>query len=349
MKLASVHAAFLLVLLAAGGLMIWRSSSPTRALRPPVTADGARILLPDAALLVTLDLEALGRSEWGKRALAELPSTLAGSGVGRRCAAEQLERVRSLALAVPTEEAGRGFEVGLVADGAFEAEETAACAAELVTARGGEVALSRLNDFDVVRDRRGGGELAIRDGGPLILSGGTFFRELVERVAVLGERKRASEEEDVRARLHAALRARAGEAPLLATWVLAPGWLERWLAEPQFAASPLARIRTVVVRGEADQRLRIRAELSVEDDASAEQLRVFAGQLVRDFGLLTPPAHSDFQIVRDARLVRISFSIASADPSAWLAPLGAKSHPLGGANSQELETERQSTAGGAAQ
>jgi hypothetical protein len=317
--------------------------------RSPLTADGVRILLPDASLLVTLDLEALGRSEWGKRALAGLPSTLAGSGVGRRCAAEQLDRVQSLALAVPTEEAGRrGFEVGLVADGAFEAEEAVACAAELVTARGGEVARSRLNDFDVVRDRRGDGELAVRDGGPLILSGGNFFRELVERAAVLGERKRASEEEDVRARLHAALRTRAGEAPLLATWVLAPGWLERWLAEPQFAASPLARVRTVVVRGEADQRLRIRTELSVEDDASAEQLRVFAGQLARDFGLLTP-AHSDFQIVRDARLVRITFSTASADPSAWLAPLGAKSHPLGGANSQELETERQSTAGGAAQ
>lgn len=333
-----MHWALSVVLLAAGLALFSRSGRQAGPESEP-EVDVVAILLPGAALLVTLDLVALQESPWGRSFLAGLP-TLLGSTQDRECASRELKQARRLGLAVPTGSLqGADFDVGWVAEGPFSAADAAGCADAVVRSRGGQPAHGTLDGFTVLRDRRQAGELAVRDGGPLIVSGGSYFRDLVERASGAGRADVGLTE-----RLHHALRANAGRAPLLASWVLAPGWLERWLSEPGTQASPLSAIRAVLIRGEADRSLRLTAELSVEDETSARRLEVFARRFAADIGAHTSDG---FSITRGPSRVSIELSVQSSDVGALVAPLRSlsPSHPLRSPNAQKVEPEREGSAG----
>jgi hypothetical protein len=352
-KLERIHFALFVALLGGAIALVWRTSQRRSeiSVRHAASFDALEVLLPDAALLLTLDVIALGRSPWGRTVLAGL-AELAGSGAGQRCASEQLARARRISLAVPAESpSADSFDVGLVFEGSFEEDAAIGCAAALVEARRGVPTLSTLNDFRVLRDRQGAGELAVRDDGPLILSGGTYFRELVERAG-----RNPPRDASVRERLHGALRRKAGPAPLIATWVLPPAWLERWLGEPQFAESPLAPVRAILVRGVANRHLDLDMELSVEEEEDAKRLEAFARRLSADFGIASSARTDALAITRRGMQVTVALSVADTDPGAWLGALASlggyaerRSHPLGSANPQQIQPQKQGAAGRTAQ
>ena len=82
--------------------------------------------------------------------------------------ADSAEAALSLAQANPP-------EFAVVAQGEFQSAAVLACAARLLRVRSGEPARSRLGSFQLLRDQKGAGELAVRTGGPLISSGGLFI------------------------------------------------------------------------------------------------------------------------------------------------------------------------------
>lgn len=325
-----IHFGLLLVMAALAFALVRRSLSdappppgPAARARP----DAVELLLPEASLLLTLDVRAMGRSAAGRALLARLVD-LAGSKTAGSCADRQLTRVRRLGLAVPA--TSTGLELGVVAEGDFDAVEVLACAEELLKNRGGDPVHSHVAGFRVLRDRRGSGELAVVDGGPLILSGNTYFRDLLDRASGALPREHGTRE-----RLHLALRARAGDAPLLGTAVLPPGWLQHWLGEPDVARSPLALVRAVVVRGELDGALRLHVELSAEDAAGAVRIEAFLRTAAADFLGLSEQAAA-LAVQREAERVRVTLDERAL---ALLDRLGAPSHALDRPDAQEVEPD----------
>lgn len=274
MRLSWIHWALALVLVAAQ-VAATRRAPRTRAAEEAASR-ALSILLPESALLVTADWRAIARRGWG-RALAS--RVRAWSRAAPACASEQLERVEHLALALPATPAGAELELAVVADGAFEARPALECAAQVIRARGGAPRHATLNGFSVLRDAAGAGELGVRDGGPLILSGGPYFQDLLGRA--LQPRDPAS---GVRERLHLLLRAQARGAPLVATWVLAPGWFEAWLGDPSLAGSPWASLRAALLWAEPGEALRVRVQLSSESPEAAARLEPMLRRIAGEAG-----------------------------------------------------------------
>jgi hypothetical protein len=359
LSVARVHAVLLLGLLAGAAALVWRSArEEERTSVAPVSDDAAAILLPEAALFATLDVAALSRTPWGRSALS---AALATSAEGETCADEEIRKIRRLALALPSEGNARlrstspGVELALVAEGGFDALSASACAFAVLHRRGGEPARSHVNGFRVVRDRRGSGELAVRDGGPLIVSGGDYFRELLERWPQQEsprEHTALPAGAGVQERLHRALRAEAAPAPLLATWVLPPGWLERWLGDAELSRSPLGSVRAVVIRGEAAHALAFQVRLTAESAEAAAELEPFLRRLgVGTAMFLSQGAAPAPKVTRAGATLDVWFTTEGYDLGRIRAAIagGGPSHALDGADPQKLDTDAEHAAGGRAQ
>jgi hypothetical protein len=360
LSVARVHVVLLLGLLAGAAALVSRSAREgERTSAAPVIDEAAAILLPDAALFATLDVAALSRTRWGRSALS---AALATSAEGEACADEEIRKIRRLAFALPFESNARrrstetGVELALVAEGGFDATGASACAFAVLHRRGGEPARSHVNGFRVVRDRRGSGELAVRDGGPLIVSGGGYFRELLERwpqqdsprehVALPGVMPSVQE------RLHRALRAAAAPAPLLATWVLPPGWLEGWLGDAELGRSPLGSIRALVIRGEATHALAFQVRLTAESAEAAAELEPFLRRLGAGAAMfLSQGAAPAPKITRAGATLDVRFTTEGYDLSRVRAAIGGggPSHALEGADPQKPDAGTEHAAGGGAQ
>jgi hypothetical protein len=285
----------------------------------------AEMALPDAALVATVDLRALRKSLWGHVALEQL-LTLAGKS--EECARSTIDQVEQLTLAIPAEgSTSTAPELGVIAEGDLQASGVVECATRLLRARGGQPEASQLGGFRRLRDKHGLGELAVRDGGPLLLSEGSYLRALLERTSG-GHATR----QGVSERLHSALRRELGPAPLLLTWVLPPGWLERWLEDPEVSRSPLAELRALALRGEIGERLSLRATLAAESAAGAEQIEAFLQRAEAEFRPLTAAALGSGQgpgirITRSAERVMLSIEVDTRGlATRWL---GAPSAPSG--------------------
>lgn len=227
------------------------------------------IALPGAALFATLDLRALGGSSWGGAALEQL---LPFAGQREDCTRAVLAVVEQLALTIPAEgSTSDAPEFGVVALGEnLKAAQVLDCAARVLRAHGGEPEPSRLGEFYTLRDAQRHGQLAVRDGGPLVLSGGSTFNALLER-----SRGVLAPSDGARERLHVALRRELGPAPLRLTWVLPPGWLERWLEDAAVSRSPLSELRALALRGSLAEQLSLKALLAADNDAGAQRIEAF--------------------------------------------------------------------------
>jgi hypothetical protein len=122
------------------------------------------------------------------------------------------------------------------------------CAALSIADRKGEPVQTRIGKFHTIRDqRKRGGELAIRDGGPLILSGGAYFRELLDASESSRPGAALARSRDA---AHAELRQQLGiSEPLLVSWVLPPNWVAHFVPAQEAKLSPLADIRAVGLAG----------------------------------------------------------------------------------------------------
>jgi hypothetical protein len=168
------------------------------------------------------------------------PAAEQGQELEPRCGVHPLDQATELALALRSRANGDS-ELFVSTAGSVRASTTIACAEAMIRARGGVPERSRIGSFVTLRDTAldaPRGALAVRDGGPILLSEPAPLRAMVETV----DRRTSSLFDDP---LHAALRRRqAGRPVLLATLVLEPGWPERW-GVPELSDSPLAATRTL--------------------------------------------------------------------------------------------------------
>jgi hypothetical protein len=162
--------------LAASGWLVTRGKRATP--EPARAADVLDAVPAGPALLLTVDVEALGEA-------AALELLRAGGsallGLRELCGFEPLLGLRQVALAVPPREPTETPDFALIARTVLDQEPVLRCAEVVIRKRGGTPVRSRLGRFDSVRDQhKPQGEIAIRDDGLFVLSGGRYFRDVVD-------------------------------------------------------------------------------------------------------------------------------------------------------------------------
>ncbi len=142
-----------------------------------------------------------------------------------------------------------------------------------------------------MRDRKGGGgELATKDG-LLIVSGGSYFRELLD--AADGNAP-AREHEAGRDARHAALRRTLGSGDIVATWLLSDGWFERVSGDSSARLSPLSSLKALAARLIVGEDVRVSVLLECADADGAQRIATLIGDMRTSLGSLArAPALSD--------------------------------------------------------
>jgi hypothetical protein len=207
----------LLVALVAAALLVWRAQGHARVVRP--TFDLLSVVPPGPELLVTADVSALSPT-----VAAELLRAGGGALLGLReqCGFEPLLALRRFAFAMPFRDqpADGPSDFALIAETALEPEPVLACAETVIRRRGGRPARSMLGAFTSVRDQsKPLGEVAIRADGLFVLSGGRYFREVIDAAngAASGD-----EVARLRSRAHVAVRRKLGSNQLTVTMLVGP-------------------------------------------------------------------------------------------------------------------------------
>jgi hypothetical protein len=172
---------------------------------------------PGPALIVSADVEGLGRE-----ATQQLLSTGRGALLGLRelCGFEPLLSLREVVLAATQVTSVRDADFAVIARTSLDPEATLRCAEAVIRRRGGEPVQSALGAFRSVRDAAHPlGEVAIRGDGLFVLSGGQYFRDVIDTAS--GNRH-GDEAATLRNQLHAGIRKRLGASPLVVSWLVGP-------------------------------------------------------------------------------------------------------------------------------
>ena len=238
------------------------------------------LIPPGSAFLLTADLQQLEHAPLGVLLAQRLGHLGGANQLASVCGFDPLARLDQLVLAVPS--AGLAAQehpedFGIVASGQFTGAEITRCASAVIKQRGGDPVTSQLGSFASVRDRKTiGGELAARDGGPLIVSGGSYLRELID--AAEGNAAKP-EREDTRATRHAELRRDLGSGSVLATWLLGEGWFERVSGDGNARLSPLSTLESVGARLDVDPSAQLSVLLECADSAGATRVSSLLNEL----------------------------------------------------------------------
>ncbi len=222
------------------------------------------------SLVVLLDVRKLREAGLGEIAGSDV-GALGPIGCGKELAAGVCELAIALAASPGGEDAPPDF--GVVATGELPAARLLACARRTIEKRGGAAVVTRIGSFDTVRDaRRPGeaGEIAVREGGPLLLGGGAWLRGMID--AADGRVPAHSGDP-----LHAALRrSLAPKAAAVATWTPPPGWLARF-ADLGDHKTPLDDLRAAALGVEVAPRVAVHAVLGFGEAASASSVAKMLG------------------------------------------------------------------------
>ncbi|HEX3776193.1 MAG TPA: hypothetical protein VHV51_17095 [Polyangiaceae bacterium] len=237
------------------------------------------IIPPGAAFVLTADIAQLRHAALGS-ALAAHFAKLGAGDLSHLCGFDPLASLDQLALAVP--EAGeqadaQAEDFGIVATGHFTAAQIMDCATAAIRARSGDPVSTALGNFSSVRDRKAeGGEVAARDGGPLIVSGGSYFRALLDAAAGNAPKLEHQDPRDAR---HVALRRALGAGTIVATWLLSPGWFERVSGDNSGRLSPLRSLTALAARVAVDRDARVTVFVDSADDTNASDVKALLEQL----------------------------------------------------------------------
>ncbi|HET7543349.1 MAG TPA: hypothetical protein VFK05_25925, partial [Polyangiaceae bacterium] len=248
------------------------------AQRSPLSLVPAR-----SAFVLSVDARALVRAPLGAFIAERLERSAGASTLSQSCGFDPLLRLEQLALTIPsaTLSADAQPDFGIIANGRFSSAEIIRCASTAIGARGGDAIRTKLGSFDTVRDgSANGGEIAARDG-LVIVSGGSYFRELVDLAE--GVRGPATQQ-DTRNLAHAELRRALGPGALLVTWLLGEGWFERIAgAESDARLSPLSGLTAIAARLNVAETAQLRVLLDSADSAGASQIASLLGDLQSSF------------------------------------------------------------------
>jgi hypothetical protein len=288
----SIHIGVLLGALALGawifGAHFHRTARRAGSLDSKLESSPLSIIPPGSAFVLSVDVTQLEHAPLGI-VLAQRLGQL-GSGTGdltSLCGFDPLAALDQVALAVPSAGGAaseHADDFGVVATGRFSAAQITRCASAAISRRGGDPVSSELGTFSSVRDRKtDGGEVAARDGGPLIVSGGRYFRDLLD-AAEGNVAKR--EHQDPKDAEHAQLRRTLGPGTIVATWLLPNGWFERFAGEDSARLSPLRALKTLGARLDVSQELRFSFLFECSDAASANEIEQLIEQLRASLGAL---------------------------------------------------------------
>ncbi|HEY4159864.1 MAG TPA: hypothetical protein VGM29_17255 [Polyangiaceae bacterium] len=348
----AIHIGLLVSALALAGWVFASHARSTRPATPTAESSAATsplaLIPPGSAFVLSADIAQLRHAVLGPILAARLGSS--AGDLGGLCGFDPLTALDQLALAVPSAGAAAGphqGDFGVIATGHFSAPQITRCASASIMKRGGDPVSSKLGAFSSVRDRAGaGGEVAARDGGPLIISGGSYFRELLDAANGKG---RKLEHEDPRDAHHAALRRMLGPGTIVATWLLSEGWFERVSGDSSARLSPLGGLKAIGARLDVSHELRVSILLECADSAGVNELEALLEQLRSSLSALAldPTLRGLAQRIRpqrDGARLRLDLTLADTEllllldaafgPSAP-AP-GGTSLPPAGASSADM-------------
>jgi hypothetical protein len=295
---------------------------------PNSTPSPLSILPPGSAFVLNADIARLEQAPLGPFLAERLGHLGRTSDLGKLCGFDPLTRLSELALAVPA--AGEAAEehaddFGIVATGRFSAAEITHCASAAIAQRGGEATLSTLGSFSSVRDRKGsGGEVAAKDG-LLIVSGGSYFRELLD--AAEGNAP-AAEHEAARETRHAALRRALGSGDIVATWLLSDGWFERVSGDSSARSAPLRAVKALGARLIVTSDVRVSVLLESADADGAARIAALLSDMRTSLGSLAlAPALNDaarrIELSPAGAELRLSLTLSQNDLAALFDALSA--------------------------
>jgi hypothetical protein len=211
--------------------------------------------------------------------------------------------------------------VVVVARGRFTGVAAAEAAVERIRARGGEPVHTKLGSFESVRDLRGAGEVAARDG-LFVLSDGGYLRAVL--AAAEGQRSDGTEAERMRDRVHAELRQSFGRgAPVSATLTLPEGSLEAALGDAEVRRSPLALVRSAALRVTVDDSIELQALFVCADAGDCARFAKFLDGARDDLerALGTEGALRRLRVgAQTGERIELSLSLAADDIERFLAP-----------------------------
>ena len=203
-----------LLLLAAVAMSVWLVLHTKRRASALPRVDLLSVVPSGPELLVTADLASLDAATVRSLLRAGGDALL---GLQGQCGFEPLLGVKRVALAVPfraNPEPGLA-DFALVAETSLTQEAVLRCAESVIQKRGGKSVRSRLGRFTSVRDKgKPEGEVAIRDDGLFVLSGGQYFRDVIDAA---GGTLSGDQPARLRAELHLALRRKFASSQLVVT------------------------------------------------------------------------------------------------------------------------------------
>ena len=284
------------VLGASLALAVWvfgaqpRSAGPAThgdTLSPATDERSPLAIIPaGSAFVLSVDVRALSRSPLGAFIAERLGRSAGASKLAQACGFDPLARLDQLALAIPSANLAaqeHPEDFGIVASGRFKAEEITRCASSAITARSGEPIRTKLGSFDSVRDRKASsGEIAAKDG-LLVVSGGSYLRELLDSA----DSDTRAGPAGIRDARHAELRRALGPGPLLATWLLGEGWFARVAGEEANARlSPLAALKTMSLRVNVGRTAELLVLLDCAESEAASRIASLLGELRSSLDML---------------------------------------------------------------
>jgi hypothetical protein len=208
----------LVVALATSAWVVWRSRLHGHLPTATGKLDLLSVVPQGPGLLVTADVGALS-----PEVALNLMRAGGGALLGLRelCGFEPLLGLRRVAFAMPfrAEASGAAADFALIADTSLAPEPVLRCAEAVIQKRGGKPVRSSLGAFTSVRDQaKPIGEVAIRGDGLFVLSGGQYFRDVIDAA---GGASVGDEASRLRSRVHLGIRRRLEPSQLAIT--LLPG------------------------------------------------------------------------------------------------------------------------------
>ncbi len=177
-RLRAAILALIVIALGASAFAFWRSQRSVPLPPAPAKADLLDAIPTAPMLLATIDLDALRASRLGALLQAQEGPSVLGR-VRETCGFEPVDSLRAIALVIPASTDDADF--GLVAVGDLNQAAIVDCAQKVIASRGGKPISTTLGSFRTVRDTAASsGEIAVRNGGPLLVGAGNYLRTMVD-------------------------------------------------------------------------------------------------------------------------------------------------------------------------
>lgn len=294
---ASVQRLSWLLLVLGLVVSVWLVRTAEHRAPPPVRRFELSDTVPEGpALLVTLDIAALGPGVARQLFGAGGNSWL---GLQELCGFEPVLALRRVALALPPGDVNGSQDFALIADTTLESEPVLRCAEALIRKRGGEPARSTLGGFVAVRDRKKPlGEMAIRSDGLFVLSGGEYFRAVLD--AASGARG-GDEAARLRSAVHVKARGKLGKNQIALSAL--PGSL-----------LPLPGVQAIALGVNVEQNVRLRGAVYC---ASASDCHDFYGWLRAE----QSPLFAGFELAERGAELEVSGQLTLEQLGAMLSQL----------------------------